>query len=322
MSHHYSGPGFGFPHGDARLDFTDLFAFQNPEDPGRTILIMDVHPSVGVTPAGPTTTDAFSPDALYEIRIDADGDNRADVTYRVRFSSAGDGRQTATLRRVEGGAAPDDDGTLVVENAPVSTGADAEITDGGGYRFFAGWRSDPFFFDVAGAMNDMRFTGTDFFADKNICAIVLDVPNSDLRSQTVGLWARTVDGKDGRWVQADRGGRPQIAVFLPGDQRDAYLAAEPADDAQFVETFAHSLAHTGGYDAAEARRVAESLLPDILRYDPANPVAYPTNGRALTDDVVNFFLPLLTGGKVKDDKVGPHGDLLKEFPYLGPPHQG
>ena len=22
MSHHYSGPDFGFPHGDARLDFT------------------------------------------------------------------------------------------------------------------------------------------------------------------------------------------------------------------------------------------------------------------------------------------------------------
>jgi hypothetical protein len=28
----------------------------------------------------------------------------------------------------------------------------------------------------------------------------------------------------------------------------------------------------------------------------------------------------LTNGKVKEDKVGPHGDLLAEFPYLGPPH--
>jgi len=24
MSHHYSGPNWGFPHGDARLDLTDL----------------------------------------------------------------------------------------------------------------------------------------------------------------------------------------------------------------------------------------------------------------------------------------------------------
>jgi hypothetical protein len=29
MSHHYSGPDFGLPHGDARLDFTDLYASQS-----------------------------------------------------------------------------------------------------------------------------------------------------------------------------------------------------------------------------------------------------------------------------------------------------
>jgi len=32
------------------------------------------------------------------------------------------------------------------------------------------------------------------------------------------------------------------------------------------------------------------------------------------------FLALFTNGKVTEDKVGPHGDLLAEFPYLGPPH--
>ena len=32
MSHHYSGPNFGFPRGDARLDFTDLYAFPKPND--------------------------------------------------------------------------------------------------------------------------------------------------------------------------------------------------------------------------------------------------------------------------------------------------
>ena len=33
MSHHYSGPNIGFPRGDARLDFTDLYAFPKPGDP-------------------------------------------------------------------------------------------------------------------------------------------------------------------------------------------------------------------------------------------------------------------------------------------------
>jgi len=32
MSHHYSGPDYGFPHGDARLDLTDLYAFPKPGD--------------------------------------------------------------------------------------------------------------------------------------------------------------------------------------------------------------------------------------------------------------------------------------------------
>src|SRR5213083_3059124 len=66
MSHHYSGPDFGFPHGDARLDFTDLYAFPKPGDTGKSILIMNVHPSAGENPAGPTTVEPFAPDALYE----------------------------------------------------------------------------------------------------------------------------------------------------------------------------------------------------------------------------------------------------------------
>jgi hypothetical protein len=51
MSHHYSGPNIGFPRGDARLDLTDLYAFPKPGDPGKSIFIMNVHPSVGLNPA-------------------------------------------------------------------------------------------------------------------------------------------------------------------------------------------------------------------------------------------------------------------------------
>ena len=66
---------------------------------------------------------------------------------------------------------------------------------------------------------------------------------------------------------------------------------------------------------------ARKLLPDILSYDPRGPTCFPHNGRTLTDDVVDVFLSMLTTGKVTGDKVGPHGDLLDEFPYLGPPHK-
>ena len=195
------------------------------------------------------------------------------------------------------------------------------MTEGGDYRFFAGWRSDPFFFDTLGALNNLQFTGADYFADKDVCSIVLEVPNSALGSGTVGLWARTLDGASGKWVQADRGARPNQTPFLAGEQNSAYLAAEPADDASFIPVFAHALEHTGGYTQAEATRVAGILLPDVLHYDPTRPASYPDNGRALTDDVVDFFLPLLTNGKVMRDNVGPHADLLTSFPYVGSPHK-
>ena len=48
--------------------------------------------------------------------------------------------------------------------------------------------------------------------------------------------------------------------------------------------------------------------------------SFPTNGRTLTDDAADAFLAVLTNGRLTEDKVGPHGDLLDEFPYLGSPH--
>jgi hypothetical protein len=323
MSHHYSGPDFGFPHGDARLDFTDLYAFPKPGDASKSILIMNVHPSTGANPPGPTTDVALSPDAIYELRIDTNGDNVADIAYRVRVTSAKDGSQTATLRRVEGAQAAGigDDGQVIVDAVPVSTEAEAHVADAGDYRFFVGWRSDPFFFDVNGALNNLQFTGDDYFAKADVCSIVLELPNSALGNKRLGIWARTIDGSSGKWVQADRGARPQQTPFLSGEQNAAYLGAEPADDARFIPVFAHALEHAGGYTPAEATRVAATLLPDVLQYDSTRPASFPDNGRALADDVVDFFIPILTNGKVKGDNVGPHKDLLAEFPYVGAPHK-
>src|SRR5437870_8542647 len=137
MSHHYSGPDWGFPHGDARLDLTDLYAFPKPGDASKSILIMNVHPSAGENPAGPTTTEPFAPEALYELRIDTDGDVIADIAYRVRFSAFEGGAQTAIVRRINGpqAAGTGDDGRVIIHGAPVSAGREARITQAGDTRF-------------------------------------------------------------------------------------------------------------------------------------------------------------------------------------------
>ena len=93
MSHHASGPDFGFPHGDARLDMTDLYVFAKPGDPRKSIIIFNVHMSIAVNPVGPTTRGPFAPGALYEIKVDTDDDAIADVCYSVQFAASKDGTQ-------------------------------------------------------------------------------------------------------------------------------------------------------------------------------------------------------------------------------------
>src|SRR5213075_3383652 len=104
------------------------------------------------------------------------------------------------------------------------------------------------------------FTGDDFFLDKNVCSIVIELPNADLGSRRVGIWARTLDKTAEGWVQADRGGRPLQAVFLVGAEREAYLSGEPANDDRFIGVFAHELEHSGGYTPEDAKAVARKLL--------------------------------------------------------------
>ena len=231
---------------------------------------MNVHPSASVDPPGTTTAEPFSTEALYELKIDTDGDAVANIAYRVRFFASERGTQTATLRRVEGAQAA---GTGRRRADHRRAGTSLHGPGGARHRrgrlpLLAGWRSDPFFFDVQGALNNLQFTGNDFFADKDVCSIAIELPNSALGAGKVGLWARTLANQGGKWVQADRGARPQQTPFLSGEENAAYLAAEPAGDARFVAVFAHALEHAGGYTPEDAKRVAGTLLPDILFYDP------------------------------------------------------
>ncbi len=131
----------------------------------------------------------------------------------MRISHLPGGIQSATVlpgrRRVLLGT--DDGGEVIILNAPVSKGRHARISKTGGYRFFAGWRSEPFFFDTIGAVNDLKFTGSDFFLQKNVCSIVLEVPNSAL-----GLdeWAFGPDADQAERCPGCRlnAARPQQAV--------------------------------------------------------------------------------------------------------------
>ncbi len=321
MSHHASGPNFGFPRGDARLDMTDLYAFPKPGDLGKSILILNVHPSFRLDSPEPTTKEPFAPGALYEVKIDTNGDAIADICYSVQFASSEDGKQTATVRRIQGRTSRW--GRRRRRSCrPGSTGLSRARSPGDKSRrlpFFLRLAQRSFLLRRNGQFQSNAVHGRRLLQRQDVCSIVLELPNSELGSNEVGIWARTVEKTAEGWVQADRGGRPLQAVFLVGEEREAYLSGEPANDDRFIGVFAHELEHSGGYTPEDAKAVARKLLPDILSYRPREPARFPHNGRTLTDDIVDLFFSIYANRNVTD-KVGPHEDLLDEFPYLGPPH--
>ncbi|WP_331913371.1 DUF4331 family protein [Streptomyces sp.] len=151
--------------------------------------------------------------------------------------------------------------------------------------------------------------------------IVLEVRDAELGDGPIGVWARVSLRQNGRLVSVDRGAHPSLtAYFNAVEVKEKYNAGEPADDWDtYREPWSAVLAHTGGYSAEDAEKALRIVLPDVLRFDRSRPTAYP-NGRKLTDDVTSARLAMVSGGKITDDHIGPHTDLLPAFPYLGHPH--
>ncbi|MFJ2776826.1 DUF4331 family protein [Kitasatospora sp. NPDC087315] len=324
MSHHLSGPSLRSPRGDARLDLTDLFAFPASDASGRTVLIMNVNPYA------PTRAAEFHPDAVYRINIDNDGDNRADVAYSFVFSApdpapgAGTGGQTVTVYRATGGAAQKHEagGEKLFADVPVAFGDAPDIAEAGGYRLSAGLRSDPFFADLEGIVNNFQWTGRDAMEDANIFGLALEVPDADLGPDpTIGVWARVSLHVDGQLLSVDRGAHPSLTAYFNAEEvKDAYNAGEPADDwEKYREAWTAVLQHAGDYTTQAATETLKLVLPDILRYDRSRPAGYP-NGRTLSDDVTSARLTMVSGGKITSDHIPPHTDLLPTFPHLGHPH--
>jgi hypothetical protein len=215
---------------DPLVDNTDVYAFVSPNKPDTTTLIANFQPFQDPS-GGPN----FYPwedgtSAIYEIKVDNDGDAKADVTFRWRFKTE-DARgtdtflynngtvtslddenllfkQTYTLDRIEAGGGT----TALVTDVPAapsyvgdaSIPSYAELRDEaihkvkGGGRVYAGQADDPFFLDIRifdllyGA--DLSQTGVDSLDGKNVNTLALQVPTSSLVSgddPVIGVWSTT-----------------------------------------------------------------------------------------------------------------------------------
>ena len=135
----------------------------------------------------------------------------------------------------------------------------------------------------------------------------------------IGVWGSTVV----KGALVDQMGRPAInTVFNHANEKNDFNHTIPADQYKppFSTNVIGAFQALGGYSLADATKFAHVLLPDILTYDTSTPAAGPLNGRALTDDVIDGELGLITNGGIPSDCVGAHSDYLSKFPYLGNPH--
>jgi uncharacterized protein DUF4331 len=334
MSNHFTGLSLGPPLGDQRLDLCDLYAFQAPTDPSRTVLILNANPNA----------DALHPDAIYRLNIDSDGDCLTDIAFSYVFSTPQNGKQTVSVFVAKGteahSVAPV--GTKIIADAEVSFSARPNIIKSGNYTFFAGARSDAFFFDFDGIKNlfdtsgGRNFTaphlggkspwsGVDSNTEANVFSMVLEMPTSELGGKpAIRIWGRCSVRRGGQLIHADRAGHPSVSSFFnTDDTKEEYNASEPINDrTRWTDLFVHLLGHTGNYTPEEAIAAidADALLPDMLTFDSSKPAKYP-NGRNFTDDVIDHRLAFLSKGDIPPSGLKPHSDILGEFPYLGTPHQ-
>jgi hypothetical protein len=338
---HVDAPGLMPPGGNLQLDVTDVYAWRARN--GNTVLAMNVN---GLTAPGKRPVFASgvpsvsrTKAATYWLRVDNDGDAVPDVNLGVSFSKAnGKGVQTMTVTR---------NGKHLL-TGKTSPGKAVTINRAGAVRAYAGLRDDPFFFDLDGFINILSTdagksflgctgTRTDFFAGKNVSAIVLELPSALLRGGTsqIGVWSATTVGAR----QIDRMGRPAInTVFIPqnpfektepsgknkfnaGQPKNdkANFRAEVVDSLQVLFSLNDSAGDNKADDAQKINGLADVLLPDILTFDTAKSDGF-LNGRRLADDVIDAELDLITEGAVKTDCVSKNDRAFRAaFPYLATP---
>jgi len=207
MSHHYSGPALGFPHGErAPRPHRPLTRSAKPGDDRKSILIMNVHPSFSLEPRGahPGQT-RFAHEAIYEFKIDTDGDfrrgHRLPGAVFPPFEGGGAKRRRCAYVRGAGGPARGRrHGRRAHRSGAGLVGSDAARNRGRRAPPLRRLAERPLLLRCAWRPWTASSSPTKTSSPiKDVCSIVLEIPNVSLAPGRVGIWARTLDGAGGRW---------------------------------------------------------------------------------------------------------------------------
>jgi len=260
---HRDAPGVD---GAGEGDITDVFAFISPNDAGRLVLAMGVNP-FAVPGAAPSYR--FSPEYLYQFKIDRRGTYKEDFVVQVRFENRPNGQQAfVSVDSPDPNAIGAVNQLLVNPNSSINGPVGGNFGDPTSIQAFTGLRDDPFVFDLAqfnrilaGTQDVFRniassplgplrgrpvradgSSGFDSFGGFNASYIVVEFPVAWLgAAKMINVWATVSapSGEENGYVQFERMGQPAFnTVFIPKALKDAFNQGVPGDDvarwSQFV----------------------------------------------------------------------------------------
>ncbi|MGA2421475.1 MAG: DUF4331 family protein [Candidatus Acidiferrum sp.] len=339
MSHHFDTK---LAKEEPSLNVSDLYLFDGPM--GTTVMVMTVNPDVGLS-----APDTLHVEGLYAFRFDLNADAREELAFKFRFSEPGHAEgdehvhmQKFQVLRATGNSLGGLLGDVLLE------GETEKINGKSGVRAFAGIAADMFAPNGSGMRaflnafyNEQRYDASVFqhgqnsFANRNVTAIVLEVPNEMIGRGRVHCWATASLVGHAPELQVQRWGLPLITHFFPNDpdgqeMKDRFNASQPSDDvalfSRFFFDFSEKMtthAMSAANPAEYARQIAARLCPVTLPYELGTPAAFNLagfNGRPLGDDVMDVMLTLVSNTPIEDGAVPDRKRIRSEFPYVGRPY--
>lgn len=336
MSHHFDSPT---GREDPRLNLCDIYIF--PGAPGHTVMAMTVNADAGIS-----APDTFRSEGVYAFRLDLNGDAREELTYKVRFGdpthAAGNIHehvQSFEVRRAVGA-----DALQGVGGDLIASGTTGQVVRAqNDVKAFAGLAPDLFSANhslvsfIAAFFNKGTFTPQAFanaqqaFLKRNITAIVLELPTASIGDGLIRVWGTISLYGHAPEVQVARWGLPLITqiYMIDPQMREEFNRSHPSDDlarwAPVLAGVVEKMTQLAGSSAVAqeyGKQLIERFVPVVLPYHLGTPAAFDFlefNGRALTDDVTDVMLTLMTNTPLADGVVPPAGRVLDRFPYFGAP---
>lgn len=338
MSHHFDTK---LAKKDPSMNICDMYLF--PGTHGKTVMAMTVNAD-----AGRGSSDALPDEALYVFRFDLDGDAREDVVFKFRFGQAkhAEGNehkhvQSFRVIRATGDQIGGDAGDVLLE------GQTGNVTSSNRVSGFVGiapemWAADAIaFFNLLNALyKEDRFDARvfehrkNFFAKRNVIAMVAEVPSSLIGEGKVSAWATASLYGHAPEVQICRWGLPLMTHLYLSDPAtpellDKFHASTPSNDvsslAGAVADFTARLsrrANPAADSAVYSKQMAARLCPVMLPYELGTEARFNVtefNGRPLHIDAYDVMLTIAANTAIADGVSPDLTRIAETFPYYGRP---